>query len=81
MKIRGKSVPDPLRFSEYLLKSRGKSAGDSNRAIRRWDGHAVITNLDFLEISATHGRDEPLRPAGTLTNPLFIFGFLCEFRS
>jgi len=39
MKVGGKSVPDSLRFSEHLLEPRGKCAGDSNLAIRRWIVH------------------------------------------
>src|SRR4029453_10828 len=74
MKVGRKSVPDSLRFSKYLLESRRKSRGDGNCAVRRWDGHVAIINLDFLRISATAGKTSPSYKSA------FHFEFLCEFR-
>jgi len=39
VKIGGKSVPDSLRFSKYVLESRRKSAGDGNGFVWRWIVH------------------------------------------
>ncbi len=45
MKVGGKSVPDSLRFSKYVLESRRKSARHGNRAYG--DGLIIVGKKDI----------------------------------